>query len=118
MPIDSVDLQSKLTFGGALATVSMATATAHRVAGSFKWEMKLNSIGYGPANEIQKMKPISLRLMVDTGSTISHFTPRDYFRITYVICKSIGLKGLKCTRLSDQMAVFGCKPEVFESLWF
>ena len=46
-PFKSEEVDSKLTFGAPLSSVSMKNATAHRVAGSFKWELKLNSIGYG-----------------------------------------------------------------------
>lgn len=79
-PFQSDDVHSKLTFGGALSTVSMDKATAHRVAGSFKWELKLNSIGYGN-DSLEKIRPYSERVMIDTGSTISHFTQKDYQRI-------------------------------------
>lgn len=94
--------------------MDLENLASHRIAGSFKWELKLNSLVYGD----QSFKPRSTRVIIDTGSTISYLTPEDFASVIGAVCKNIKPLGFECQQEESYVYVWQCDPSVFKSIWF
>ena len=57
----------------------------HRISGSFHWQLKLNSIGFGE----QKFAPTDRTVFMDTGTTMVLMPYDDWISLYDMICSDL-----------------------------
>lgn len=105
---------SWLTFGGLNSELKPDDKDwiAHRIAGSFHWQTKLNSIKY---NDIE-IRPEFPMILTDTGTTITYLRSKEFDELLPLVCPN-------CT-FNEQMGLYQldvCNTDAqqsFKPIWF
>ena len=87
----------------------MDNAVAHRVSGSFHWQLALKGIRLG--DESLDIK--TTFMLTDTGATLTHLPEEDFNTVIDKLCD-----GLNCYPDGGFYYVSNCDVSVFEPLWF
>ena len=89
--------------------MALDDAVAHRVAGSFHWQL----VFYGFKIGEQALDLKTKYILTDTGATMTHFPKDDYIKIMHNLCD-----GLNCYVDKGWYFVKDCDVTVFKPLWF
>ena len=100
---------SNITFGGVPPEMSLDGAVAHRIAGSFHWQLTLNGMKIGD-KVIEKETRL---VLTDTGGTLVHMPTNDFKKTIDVLCKD-----QVCELYDGFYFIQNCDLDVFEPMWF
>lgn len=83
-PSRDPSLGSFLTFGGLHPTLKANDPKwiSHRIAGSFHWQAKFNSIKY----DGKVIRPQSSVILTDTGTTMSYLLAKEFNELMPLVC--------------------------------
>ena len=77
---------------------------AHRISGSFHWQLKLNSMGFGG----QTFSPSHRTAFMDTGTTLTLMPKKDWIALYDIICANLPA-GASCSHTNAYYLIRGYK---------
>jgi hypothetical protein len=90
---------------------NLNTIVAHRVSGSFHWELDVNTVKIGEYS----MRPTVRSVLTDTGTSMVMIYRNDLKVIHEMLCKFIDEsgRGAKCSKIGyGYLQINGCSDEI------
>ena len=101
-----LESDSHITFGGVQEGTSLEDAVAHRVSGSFHWQVAFR--GFKIGDHPLDIATSTRYILVDTGGTITTFPSEDFIKIMHKLCE-----GLNCYVENGWYYIKYCDLDVF-----